>query len=184
MFGCKQGPSNYDKLYEVDEIVGYRFDNVNKRNEYLVRWKGNNGFKESWEEYNKLTFFFPKLQKFFAMICEGCGASVQEYKIDDPICCGIDLLLTPEDGKIKSRYKRVIPPEQESGMACGWNPRRILGWQNQKNPHTYLVEYNNTKQVEHLPVRYVAKKCPELVKKFHDAIKEPYPYSPPLLQGD
>uniref|UniRef100_A0A915BRV6 Chromo domain-containing protein n=1 Tax=Parascaris univalens TaxID=6257 RepID=A0A915BRV6_PARUN len=146
--------------YDVERIVGYRKSERMMRDEYLVKWEGCEEY--TFEPVHHLNGCRRKMSEFHERILEAAGLeSNPAVKTSNNLDSESDVILPPEAKEKINMLKRLYPVNAECGIAKGWKVSKILGAQLRSKPYTYLVQYEDHKQVEHVDVEYVNKKCPQ-----------------------
>lgn len=160
--------------YDVESIVGCRKSERMMRDEYLVKWEGCEEY--TFEPVHHLNGCRRKISEFHERILKAAGVeSNPAVEISNDSDSESDVILPPEAKDKINMLKRMYPVNAECGIAKGWKVSKILGAQLRNKPYTYLVQYEDHKQVEHVDVEYVNKKCPQVAERFYVHIDKPYP---------
>ncbi|VDK58481.1 unnamed protein product [Anisakis simplex] len=169
-------PSTSDgDLYEVESIMGYRYNKTLTRSEFLIKWKGYPIDEASWQPMADLI---------------SCQSSVAEFLRDSlrPACKDkslpvpywddeLDELPSTWNGTEEEMKKLVFPKSWKSGIAKGWKPKRIIGSHLTTKPHTYCVEYEGRRLKEHIDGEYLYERYRELVEEYHSKFDDlPIPF--------
>ncbi|VDM37265.1 unnamed protein product [Toxocara canis] len=157
----KAGCASDCDTYEVEKIVGYRRNVQMNRDEYLVKWQQYPVNESTFEPIHHLVHCRNNLSAFHSRLLKSAGVTanteVQSDDSDDS-----DIVLPLEAINEENMLKRMYPNEQESGIAKGWAVKRIVGAQLNNQPYTYLVEYEDQKQLEHIGIDFLREKCPKV----------------------